>query len=248
MPERWTPDSWRRKPIVQVPDYPDKAALAAVEQRLATFRRSFLPVRRATSRKSLGRVAAGDGFLLQGGDCAESFEEHQDQRQQHPRLLPRVPADGGGAHLRGGFAGGEGRAHRRPVRQAALVADARSATARSCRATAATSSTAPSSRPRRARPTRGARSRPIASRPRRSTCCAPSRTAATRASAACTNGCSVSSRTRRSRTTTRNSPTASPRRSTSCAPAGSIPKAIRSCAAPISTPATRRCCSATSRR
>ena len=45
------------------------------------------------------------------------------QRELDPRLLPRVPADGGGAHLRGRLAGGEGRPHRRPVRQAALLAD-----------------------------------------------------------------------------------------------------------------------------
>jgi len=37
MAERWTPDSWRKKPITQVPDYPDRAALAETERQLATF-------------------------------------------------------------------------------------------------------------------------------------------------------------------------------------------------------------------
>ena len=37
MSKRWTPDSWRGKPIVQVPDYPDPKALAEVEKQLATF-------------------------------------------------------------------------------------------------------------------------------------------------------------------------------------------------------------------
>ena len=37
MPERWTPDSWRGKPIVQVPEYPDAAKVAAVEAKLASF-------------------------------------------------------------------------------------------------------------------------------------------------------------------------------------------------------------------
>ena len=37
MAEKWSPDSWRSKPIVQVPDYPDKEALAEVEQRLSTY-------------------------------------------------------------------------------------------------------------------------------------------------------------------------------------------------------------------
>ena len=48
MPERWTPDSWRGKPIVQVPQYPDAAKLAAVEASLHRSRRWFLPARRAT--------------------------------------------------------------------------------------------------------------------------------------------------------------------------------------------------------
>ena len=47
MPERWTPDSWRRKPILQVPDYPDRQALADVEKQLAPSRRWCLPARRA---------------------------------------------------------------------------------------------------------------------------------------------------------------------------------------------------------
>ena len=115
--------------------------------------------RGAQSQASLWRASPqGEAFLLQGGDCAESFAEHR--RQQHPRLLPRVPADGGRADLCGGLAGGEGRPHRRPVRQAALRRRPRSATASSCRATAATSSTASTSRRRRACPIRAASSRP----------------------------------------------------------------------------------------
>ena len=43
---------------------------------MRAFRRSFLQVRRATSRRALAQVAAGQAFLLQGGDCAESFAEH----------------------------------------------------------------------------------------------------------------------------------------------------------------------------
>jgi 3-deoxy-7-phosphoheptulonate synthase len=63
-----------------------------------------------------------------------------------PRLLPRLPADGGGADLRRAAAGGQGRPHRRPVRQAALVERSRSRARSNCRATAATSSTTTSSR------------------------------------------------------------------------------------------------------
>src|SRR5215218_10313001 len=76
MPERWTPDSWRGKPVVQMPAYPDAAALAAVEAKLASFPPLVFAGEARNLKKSLARVAAGDAFLLQGGDCAESFEDH----------------------------------------------------------------------------------------------------------------------------------------------------------------------------
>src|SRR6516164_9132396 len=75
MAERWTPDSWRGKPILQVPDYPDRAALAEVEAQLATFPPLVFAGEARNLKKSLARVAAGEAFLLQGGDCAESFAE-----------------------------------------------------------------------------------------------------------------------------------------------------------------------------
>src|SRR5690606_19881616 len=73
----WSPDSWRSKPIVQVPEYPDKAALADVEARLATFPPLVFAGEARQLKKDLAEVAAGSGFLLQGGDCAESFREHR---------------------------------------------------------------------------------------------------------------------------------------------------------------------------
>ncbi|MFN3350520.1 class II 3-deoxy-7-phosphoheptulonate synthase [Pseudorhodoplanes sp.] len=76
MPERWTPESWRKKPIVQVPAYPDRAALAAVEKQLSTFPPLVFAGEARNLKKALARVSAGDAFLLQGGDCAESFAEH----------------------------------------------------------------------------------------------------------------------------------------------------------------------------
>ena len=76
MAERWTPDSWRTKPILQVPDYPDPRALADTEQQLATFPPLVFAGEARALKKALGRVAQGDAFLLQGGDCAESFAEH----------------------------------------------------------------------------------------------------------------------------------------------------------------------------
>ncbi len=76
MAERWTPDSWRKKPILQVPEYPDRTALAETEKQLATFPPLVFAGEARNLKKALARVAKGEAFLLQGGDCAESFAEH----------------------------------------------------------------------------------------------------------------------------------------------------------------------------
>src|ERR1700709_1310965 len=76
MSERLTPDSWRSKPVQQMPEYPDAKALADVEAQLATFPPLVFAGEARNLKKQLARVAAGDAFLLQGGDCAESFAEH----------------------------------------------------------------------------------------------------------------------------------------------------------------------------
>jgi 3-deoxy-7-phosphoheptulonate synthase len=73
----WAPDSWRSKPIVQVPDFPDTAALADVEAKLATFPPLVFAGEARSLKKALAEAAAGNAFLLQGGDCAESFLEHR---------------------------------------------------------------------------------------------------------------------------------------------------------------------------
>lgn len=72
----WTPDSWRAKPIQQVPDYPDPAALTAIEDRVASYPPLVFAGEARKLKQVLAGVAAGEGFLLQGGDCAESFAEH----------------------------------------------------------------------------------------------------------------------------------------------------------------------------
>jgi 3-deoxy-7-phosphoheptulonate synthase len=77
MKERWSPDSWRKKPVVQVPDYPDQKALEQVEKQLATFPPLVFAGEARALKRSLATVASGDAFLLQGGDCAESFAEHR---------------------------------------------------------------------------------------------------------------------------------------------------------------------------
>lgn len=77
MSQNWTPTSWRNMPIQQVPDYPDQAALKASEARLATFPPLVFAGEMRRLKGLLGDVANGKGFLLQGGDCAESFAEHE---------------------------------------------------------------------------------------------------------------------------------------------------------------------------
>ena len=75
MPTTWKPDSWRALPVEQVPDYPDPAELAAVEARIAKYPPLVFAGEARKLKKSLAKVAAGEAFLLQGGDCAESFKE-----------------------------------------------------------------------------------------------------------------------------------------------------------------------------
>ena len=76
MPAQWTPESWKSKPIVQVPEYRNAALLSDVEARLAGFPPLVFAGEARRLKASLAEVAAGKAFLLQGGDCAESFVEH----------------------------------------------------------------------------------------------------------------------------------------------------------------------------
>ncbi|MEX6508547.1 class II 3-deoxy-7-phosphoheptulonate synthase [Jiella sp. M17.18] len=76
MAKDWTPSSWRAKPVKQMPAYPDPAALADTEKRLATFPPLVFAGEARKLTRSLAEVANGRAFLLQGGDCAESFAEH----------------------------------------------------------------------------------------------------------------------------------------------------------------------------
>ena len=76
MADNWNPQSWRSKPIIQVPEYPDQEALKVVEQRLASYPPLVFAGEARALKRQLADVAEGKAFLLQGGDCAESFAEH----------------------------------------------------------------------------------------------------------------------------------------------------------------------------
>ena len=75
MPTPWTPDGWRSRPARQLPAYPDPAALREAERQLATRPPLIFAGEIAALRQRLAAVARGEAFLLQGGDCAESFDE-----------------------------------------------------------------------------------------------------------------------------------------------------------------------------
>ncbi len=88
MAANWTPERWRGLPIRQQPDYPDTGALAAVESRLRTYPPLVFAGEARQLRRDLANVAAGRSFLLQGGDCAESFAEfHPDNIRDTFRVL-----------------------------------------------------------------------------------------------------------------------------------------------------------------
>lgn len=73
--DNWTPDSWRSKKAWQQPTYPDQGALRESEERLAKLPPLVFAGEARNLKKALAKAEAGDAFLFQGGDCAESFAE-----------------------------------------------------------------------------------------------------------------------------------------------------------------------------
>lgn len=71
----WTPESWREKPIKQQPSYEDASLLSNVEQQIQSFPPLVFAEETRELYRQLGEVSQGRGFLLQGGDCAESFSD-----------------------------------------------------------------------------------------------------------------------------------------------------------------------------
>jgi 3-deoxy-7-phosphoheptulonate synthase len=71
----WTPESWKAAEARHLPVYEDAGELGRVEQTLAKFPPLVFAGEARALKADLANVAAGKGFLLQGGDCAESFGE-----------------------------------------------------------------------------------------------------------------------------------------------------------------------------
>ena len=76
MTQSWTLESWRDFPIKQVPKYESQTELQQVEERLASFPPLVFAGEARNLKAQLAEVCEGRAFLLQGGDCAESFAEH----------------------------------------------------------------------------------------------------------------------------------------------------------------------------
>jgi len=88
MGKKWLPGNWRNKPILQVPEYPDQVKLEEVEKTLSGFPPLVFAGEARALKRSLAKVAAGEAFLLQGGDCAESFKEfHPDNIRDTFKVL-----------------------------------------------------------------------------------------------------------------------------------------------------------------
>ncbi len=88
MAAKWTPSSWRGKPIKQQPEWPDEKALAAVEAKLKSFPPLVFAGEARRLREQLAKVVESRAFLLQCGDCAESFAEfHPDNIRDTFRVL-----------------------------------------------------------------------------------------------------------------------------------------------------------------
>jgi 3-deoxy-7-phosphoheptulonate synthase len=75
MARSWSPSSWHGYPAAQQPEWPDEAALDQALKQIASYPPLVFAGEARSLQTALGHVAAGNAFLLQAGDCAESFEE-----------------------------------------------------------------------------------------------------------------------------------------------------------------------------
>jgi 3-deoxy-7-phosphoheptulonate synthase len=75
MAKSWTPTSWRQHDAAQQPQWPDMAAVDAALKQVAGYPPLVFAGEARSLQAALAQVAAGNAFLLQAGDCAESFEE-----------------------------------------------------------------------------------------------------------------------------------------------------------------------------
>ena len=88
----WSPNSWRSKRVEQMPNYADPAALDRAIAELGNRPALVFAGEARRLRRQLADVSAGNAFLLQGGDCAESFKEFStDSVRDTFRVLLQMP-------------------------------------------------------------------------------------------------------------------------------------------------------------
>jgi len=75
MTMNWSADSWRNRTALQLPDYTDPEALKRASDKLSSYPLLVFAGEARSLKQNLAEVSRGDAFLLQGGDCAESFAE-----------------------------------------------------------------------------------------------------------------------------------------------------------------------------
>jgi 3-deoxy-7-phosphoheptulonate synthase len=94
-PRQWTVGSWRDRPVMQQPEYPDKAALDEVLRTVEAFPPIVFAGEARRLEERLAEAAVGRAFLLQGGDCAESFKEFNANNIRDTfRVLPQMSVVG----------------------------------------------------------------------------------------------------------------------------------------------------------
>ena len=100
---KWTPESWRMFDAKQMPQYPNAAALQKAEDDLSCLPPLIFAGEARALKRDLAKVANGSGFMVQGGDCAESFDEfHADTLRDSFRVLMQmavVLSYAGGQHV-----------------------------------------------------------------------------------------------------------------------------------------------------
>ena len=89
--KKWTLNSWKNYPVKHIPKYEDEKELAMVLKKVGTFQPLVFAGETRALKKSLAQVVEGKAFLLQGGDCAESFAEfHPDNIRDTFKVILQI--------------------------------------------------------------------------------------------------------------------------------------------------------------
>ena len=89
--KKWTLDSWKNYPVKHIPKYEDEKELAMVLKKVNSFPPLVFAGETRALKKSLAQVVEGKAFLLQGGDCAESFAEfHPDNIRDTFKVILQI--------------------------------------------------------------------------------------------------------------------------------------------------------------